>query len=213
MVTANGSVRDFALSRNGGRHRFDVDDAGPRLDHAGEQREVLAQRVALEVRRQVHVAQVGVAVEPDAVHLVTFTLVPVGAGEHRRPRVDHGRVVGNVGLDGHADVALEVGETGEDLHARLTTGHALADLGVERLGLGGRVILALAVRRGHPVDTRQEAEERETRRLQCDAGLTPCVGADTDPEIVVRGDVGVDDRVADAATQVVDDALAQSVTG
>ena len=32
-------------------HRLDVDDAGPRLHDAGEQREVLAQRVALELGR------------------------------------------------------------------------------------------------------------------------------------------------------------------
>ena len=68
--------------------RLDVDDARPRLDHAGQQREVLAQRVALELGRQVHVAQVGVAGEPDAEHLVGLALVPVGAGVDRDPAVD-----------------------------------------------------------------------------------------------------------------------------
>jgi hypothetical protein len=63
-----------------GRHGLDVDDARPRLDHARQQREVLAQRVALEVRRQVEVAQVGVAGEADAEHLPRLALVPVGAG-------------------------------------------------------------------------------------------------------------------------------------
>ena len=42
-----------------GRHGLDVDDAGPRLHVAGQQREVLAERVALELARQVDVAQVG----------------------------------------------------------------------------------------------------------------------------------------------------------
>ena len=88
-----------------GRHRLDVDDARPRLDHPGQQREVLAQRVALELRRQVHVAQVGVAGEADAEHLVGLPLVPVGAGVDGEPRLDGQRVVGDVGLERDADVA------------------------------------------------------------------------------------------------------------
>ena len=67
-------------SSSAGRHGLDVDDAGPRLHHAGQQREVLAQRVALEVDRQVDVAEVGVAGEGDAEHLPRLALVPVGAG-------------------------------------------------------------------------------------------------------------------------------------
>jgi hypothetical protein len=86
-------------------HRLDVDDAGPRLHHAGQQGEVLAQRVPLEVAGQVHVAQVGVPGEADAEHLVGLALVPVGAGEHRHPRVDHEVVVGEIGLERDAHVA------------------------------------------------------------------------------------------------------------
>ena len=67
------------------RHRLDVDEPGPRLHHAREQREVLAQRVPLELRRQVEVAQARVPVEDEAVHLPALALVPVGAGVHRRP--------------------------------------------------------------------------------------------------------------------------------
>ena len=72
---------------------------GPRLDHPGQQREVLAQRVALELRRQVHVAQVGVPGEVDAEHLVGLPLVPVGAGVDGEPRLDRHRVVGDVDLE------------------------------------------------------------------------------------------------------------------
>ena len=40
-------------------HGLDVDEAGPRLHDPREQREVLAQRVPLELRREVEVAQAG----------------------------------------------------------------------------------------------------------------------------------------------------------
>src|SRR5690349_14949283 len=61
------------------RHGLDVDETGPRLHLAREEREVLAQRVPLEVARQVEMPQVRVAVEHEAVHLPALTLVPVGA--------------------------------------------------------------------------------------------------------------------------------------
>ena len=154
-----------------GRHRLDVDDARPRLDHPGQQREVLAQRVALELRRQVHVAQVGVAGEGDAEHLVGLPLVPVGAGVDGEPRLDRHRVVGDVDLQRDADVALEVGDPGEDLEAGLATGHALADLGAALGRRLGRVVLAAAVRRRHPVDRRQVAEVLEAHRVERLAGL------------------------------------------
>ena len=140
------------------RHRFDVDDARPRLDHAGEQREVLAQRVALEVGGQVHVAQIGMTVEADPEHLVALTLVPVGAGEHRAPGVDGEVVVGDVGLDGDADVSVDIDEAGEHLESGVAAGDALTDLGVGLDGLGSRVVLALAVRRRHPVEPGEERE-------------------------------------------------------
>ena len=74
-------------------HRLDVHEPGPRLHLAGEQREVLAQRVPLELAGQVQVAQLRVTLEADAVHLPALALVPVGAGVHRHPAVDDGRVL------------------------------------------------------------------------------------------------------------------------
>ena len=87
-------------------HRLDVDEAGPRLHHARQQREVLAQRVALELRREVEVAQRGVAVEHDAVHLPALALVPVGARVHRHPRLRRAcDSLVDVGLERDAPVA------------------------------------------------------------------------------------------------------------
>ena len=150
-------------------------------------------------------------VEADPEHLVALALVPVGAGVDRRPRVDDRGVVGDVGLDRDADVTVEVDHAGEHLQARLAPGDTLADLGVGLDRLGGRVVLALAVRRRQPVDGGQEAEEREAGGLQGLAGLAPGVGADAHPQVVVRCDVGVDERVADARPQIVDDPLAETV--
>ena len=81
-------------------HGLDVDDARPRLHLAGEEREVLAQRVALELARQVEVDEVRVADEGDAEHLPGLPLVPVGA--RRRPAIQLSIaevVVGEVGLE------------------------------------------------------------------------------------------------------------------
>ncbi len=66
-------------------------------------------------------------------------------------------VVGNVGLDRDADVAVEVDEAGEHLESRVATRDALADLGVGFLRLGRRIVLALAVGRRQPVETGEEA--------------------------------------------------------
>ena len=148
------------------RHGLDVDDAWPWFDHPGQQREVLAQRVALELGREVDVAQVGMAVEADAEHLVGLTFVPVGPGVDGDPRVDHERVVGDVGLHGHAHVAPRVGEAGEHLEPRFAAGVALFDLGAALRWRLGRVVLATAVRRRHPVERREEAEVVEPGRLQ-----------------------------------------------
>src|SRR5258706_8673528 len=49
-------------------HRLDVDEAGPRLDLAGEQRELLAQRKTLESGRQIQLPQRRMTVEHDPVH-------------------------------------------------------------------------------------------------------------------------------------------------
>ena len=72
------------------RHGLHVDEPGPRLHLAGQQREVLAQREALELAGQVDVAQVGVADEREAVHLPRLALVPVGAGEEVDDRLHLG---------------------------------------------------------------------------------------------------------------------------
>ena len=79
-------ARRFAVAVFAG-HRLDVDEARPRLHLAREQREVLAQRVALELEREVEVTQRGMTVELDAEHLPRLALVPVGAGVHRHPRL------------------------------------------------------------------------------------------------------------------------------
>ena len=67
-------------------HGLDVDDAGPRLHDPREQRELLAERVPLELGREVDVAQVGVALEGDAEHLVGLALVPGRTGVDVGPR-------------------------------------------------------------------------------------------------------------------------------
>src|SRR5438445_13875959 len=74
------SVAGFVVSNTG--HGLDVDDARPGLHHAGQQREVLAERVPLELTRQVDVPQTGVPDEVDAEHLPRLALVPVGARVH-----------------------------------------------------------------------------------------------------------------------------------
>ena len=198
-------------------HRFDVDDARPRLDHSGQQREVLLQGVPFEVAGQVHVAEIGMAVEADAEHLVALALVPVGTGERSGPRVDDGhRIafrVGHVGLDRDADVAVQVGEPGEHLHAGLPAADTLLDRHVDRFLLDRRILFALAVRRRHPVDGRQEREPGEAGRFQRRTRLGPRVGRDAHEQVVVRDDVEVDQRVADAIAEVVDDAFAEPVAG
>ena len=91
-------------------------------------------------------------VETDAEHLVAFALVPVGTGEEVAPRINHLVVIGDVGLDGHAHVAIDVGQTSEHLHAGLATGVALLDRHVDLFRLVVRVVLAVAERRRQPVD-------------------------------------------------------------
>ena len=161
-----GLTGDLVLRRRLlGRHRLDVDDAGPRLDHAGQQREVLAQRVALELRRQVHVAQVGVAGEGDAEHLVGLPLVPVGAGVDGEPGVDGHRVVGDVDLERDARRGARVSVTRAKTWNRVSPPVTPCTISVAALGRRlGRVVLAAAVRRRHPVERRQEAEVVEAHR-------------------------------------------------
>src|SRR5947208_2508220 len=64
----------------------------PGLVPAAGQLEGAAQRVALEVFRQVELHEVGVAVEGDAEHLGALPFVPVGAAEDHR-QAGHGRAL------------------------------------------------------------------------------------------------------------------------
>src|SRR3954470_23666900 len=70
------------------RQGFDVDQSGPGLHLACEEREVLAEGEALELGGQVHVPQPGMPVELEAVHLPGLALVPVGPAEDVVDRVD-----------------------------------------------------------------------------------------------------------------------------
>ena len=106
-------------------HGLDVDEARPRLHDAREQREVLAQRVPLELRREVEVAQRGMAVEHEAVHLPALALVPVGAGVHRHPRLHEQRLLVDVGLEREAPVAAGRLHAREHLEATVGAGGAV----------------------------------------------------------------------------------------
>src|SRR3954470_22979925 len=83
---------------------LDVDDAGPRLHLAGEQREVLAQWKAFELTGQIEMSQAGVTGEVKPVHLPRLPLVPVGTGEDVGDRVDLRMDVVEVGLERQPDV-------------------------------------------------------------------------------------------------------------
>ena len=199
----------------GRRHRLDVDDAGPRLDHPGQQREVLAQRVALELARQVDVAQVGMTVEADPEHLVGLALVPVGAGVDGDPRVDRERVVGNVGLQRHADVAPDVGEAGEHLEPRLAAGVALLDL-------GAALRLAAAVGSSSPRRTATASSRSPTgsrsSRTRRRAATRPAARHEPRWRRGPRGRRSARgacraSSLADVAAQRVDDAFAEAVAG
>ena len=151
------------------------------------------------------------AVEPDSEHLVGFTLVPVGTGVVRNPG-RHRHRLGHVGLDRDTDVAFEIGDPGEHLEAGLAARIALLDLGVGfgRLGVG--VVLALAERRRHPVERRQEAEVLEPLGLERSCGEPPCLGGDPHPQVGLRDQVGVEQVLAEIGSQIIDDALAEAVT-
>src|SRR6266513_4171938 len=104
---------------------------GPRpgLVPAAGQLEGAAQRVPLEVFRQVELHKVGVAIEGDPEHLGALPLVPVGTAEDRRQAGHRGALCGQADVD---DDGVAVGE-GAEGHEHL-----------EAVGL--------------PVDRRQERE-------------------------------------------------------
>src|SRR6266496_1788426 len=89
---------------------------GPDLGLPGQQGELLAQRVALELLRQEQLGQVGVAVEAHAEQLGGLALVPVGArpqvvqrrqvpavARHHRAELDVVPVVGGIHVQHHGD--------------------------------------------------------------------------------------------------------------
>ena len=150
----------------------------------------------------------------DAEHLVGLPLVPVGAGVDGEPRLDGQRVVGDVDLQRHADVALDVGHPGEQLEPGVAAGR--------RPG-GPRCCARAAARSGRPrrgrtatASSRSPTGSRSTRSPSRPAPRRPAFHA----SVAMRThrssfglQLGVDERVADAPAQLVDDALAQAVTG
>ena len=121
--------------------------------------------IALEVARQVDVAEVRVPDEVDAEHLPRLALVPVGAGVDRRPRRDPAGRRRQVGLQRDADVRRRRVHAGEDLKPGRSPGDALHDLGRALGRRLGRVVLAAAPRRRLPVEGREEPEVRAAERV------------------------------------------------
>ena len=108
-------------------HRLDVDEARPRLHDTRQQREVLAQRMPLELRREIEVAQRRMALEDDAEHLPALALVPVGAGVDRHPRLgEHGLLV-DVDLQREPPVPRRGLDVREHLEATVGAGGAVGD--------------------------------------------------------------------------------------
>src|SRR5439155_18822059 len=125
----------------------------PRLHLAREQRVVLAQRVPLELEREVEVTQRGMTVECDAEHLPGLALVPIGARIHRYPRLGARVVLVDIGLEDDALMRTpRRRDDGEELETARGTTDAVRSL--LRLGRGRRVARTFVGdgRRGHPVD-------------------------------------------------------------
>ena len=110
-------------------HSLDVDEAGPWLHDPSEQREVLTQRVPLELEREEEVTQRGVSVELDAVHLPALPLVPVGTGVDRHPRRDLRGCFVDVGLEREPPQARRRLDVREHLEPSGRTGGAEGHLG------------------------------------------------------------------------------------
>ena len=153
------------------RHRLDVDDARPRLDASGEEREVLAQRMTLEVARQVDVDEVRSGPRRSMPNISQASrscqLAPWYTGTQRR---DREVVVGQVGLERDADARARCRHPREHLEAGVAPGVA-RDHRPRILGLGAvddDVLLAVHVaaeRRRQPVDRRQEVEVGAAQRV------------------------------------------------
>ena len=201
-----------ASSSSLGRHGLDVDDAGPRLHDAGDEGEVLAHRVPLEVARQVDVAQAGVALEGEAEHLPALALVPVGAVVDGTQLGTVEVVAGDVGLDDDVACWSATFTTRAKTWKRVSP--PATPVHDRRRGRPARarrhaVVLVAAVGRGQPVDGRQEVEPAHAEVVAGDlAGGAPGVGGDPHPEGVAHGDVGVDDGVAELGREAVAEGLA-----
>src|SRR5207248_903045 len=133
-----------------------VDDARPRLHLAGEEREVLAQREPLEVAGEVNVAQVGMALEVEAVHLPRLPLVPLaaaaggaGGGRRRRSRGEGGleraggRAPRRVGAGAHPPAGAAAGVAGAPSSPALGRGGPVGGALAGLAGLRLRPVLRL----------------------------------------------------------------------
>ena len=162
---------------------------------AGQQREVLAQRVALEVARQVEVAQVGVAGEGDAEHLPGLALVPVGAGVERGSSVPTAPVVvGHVGLERDARPVGAWSAAGRTPGSGCRRRRSRASSASGRASAAGTAASTVGCPscapegRRQPVDGREEVEVAcsPSRSRAASAGGGPGVGGDPDPEVAAR---------------------------
>src|SRR5215207_3029526 len=120
---------------------------GPRpgLGLPGQQGELLAQRVALELLGQQQLGQVGVAVEADAEQLGRLPLVPVGAG----PQVADGRQVATIAGDHHAQLEVVAVAGRVDVQHHPDAGGLLVDPAQEVEEVAGQVGPASS-QLGHP---------------------------------------------------------------
>ena len=111
---------------------------------------------------QVEVAQRGVAVELEAVHLPGLALVPVGPGVHRHPRLDARIALVDVGLQDEPWCAPRVDATSANTWNRpVGAGHAVG--GLLRLRGSGRVARALRRRRAAWASSRSRRRRRGSR--------------------------------------------------
>src|SRR5919199_813028 len=128
---------------------------GPDLGLPGQQGELLAQRVALELLRQEELGQVGVAVEAHAEQLGGLALVPVGprpqvvqgrqvpaVARHQRAELDVVPVVGGVDVQHHPDAGGLLVDAAEELE------EVAGQLGVGAHQLGRAAPLVGRDRRG-----------------------------------------------------------------
>ena len=136
---ARAQAQDRASPRLRGRQRrlHRADALARRARRVVGEQEVLAQREAEVVGRHVDAAQVAVALEDDAEHVVGLALGPLGPAPEERDG-GHARVVAGeaVGDDPHPGRAERRPEVVDDLHrlARVDAGEVGEDLVAQRRG-------------------------------------------------------------------------------